>query len=407
MKKILLSYIVAINILFSADTQNNQEILNMGEDIFNENILGDGQYVNENVALTPKQKARIDIAKRKQRQAEEELEKVKEENQKLQENINYKQYMEQNPAVNQNNYQNNEQEDLNLLRASIRNQDLKAIQKTFFNKKYSGFENTQEYNFENKKTQKIATRMAMATTLIFDSEIESTILGDTTGFKIEEIPNKSNAIAIKPLLIGIDTSLTIFTKDKRIHSFYVYSTDYKDKKDPALIIYIKDQVSQNLKNLSEKEKEENYLILNKDQVNELAILKSDINRNYVQKVKKENEWLLAEEIFSDKKFTYFKYSKDKLPQIPAIFAVIDKQDSPIETRILGDYIIAETINPKFTIKSGESYVCVENQNQIQREIKTKINEDIKEEYTQKTKMSELKNEPKKRNLYFDNYGEPK
>ena len=87
---------------------------------------------------------------------------------------------------------------------------------------------------------------------------------------------------------------------------------------------------------------------------------------------------MAEEIFSDKKFTYFKYSKDKLPQIPVIFAVIDKQDSPIETRILGDYIIAETINPKFTIKSGDSYVCVENLNQVLREIKTPTEKQIKE-----------------------------
>ena len=218
----------------------------------------------------------------------------------------------------------------------------------------------------------------MATTLIFESDIESVILGDTTGFKLEEIPNRSNAIAIKPLLIGIDTSLTIFTKDKRIHSFYVYSTDYKNKKDPAFIVYIKDEESQKIKNLSKEEKRRDYIILNEDQVDEISIKRSDISTNYIQKAKKEHEWLLAEEIFSDKKFTYFKYSKDKLPQIPVIFAVIDKQDSPIETRILGDYIIAETINPKFTIKSGDSYVCVENQNQVIREIKTPTEKQIKE-----------------------------
>ena len=113
-------------------------------------------------------------------------------------------------------------------------------------------------------------------------------------------------------------------------------------------------------------------------MDEISIKRSDISTNYIQKAKKEHEWLLAEEIFSDKKFTYFKYSKDKLPQIPVIFAVIDKQDSPIETRILGDYIIAETINPKFTIKSGDSYVCVENQNQVLREIKTPTEKQIKE-----------------------------
>ncbi len=52
-----------------------------------------------------------------------------------------------------------------------------------------------------------------------------------------------------------------------------------------------------------------------------------------------------------------------MPQVPAIFAVIDKQDSPVETRIIGNYVIAETTAKKFTIKSGDSYVCVERLDQ--------------------------------------------
>ena len=369
MKKTILSLsVVAISFAFSND-------INMGESIFNDKSLKDGDYINDSVVLTPKQKALMDIAKRKQKEAEEQIAILEEENAQLQQNRNYQENY-QREAYNQE--QAYSQEELKLLKSSIRNQDLKAIQKTFFDKKYSGFENTKELGFENKKTQKIITRNAMATTLIFESDIESVILGDTTGFKLEEIPNRSNAIAIKPLLIGIDTSLTIFTKDKRIHSFYVYSTDYKNKKDPAFIIYIKDEESQKIKNLSKEEKRRDYIILNEDQVDEIAIKRSDISTNYIQKAKKQHEWLLAEEIFSDKKFTYFKYSKDKLPQIPVIFAVIDKQDSPVETRILGDYIIAETINPKFTIKSGDSYVCVENHNQVVREIKTPTEKQIKE-----------------------------
>ncbi|MCW1362969.1 TrbG/VirB9 family P-type conjugative transfer protein [Campylobacter jejuni] len=65
-----------------------------------------------------------------------------------------------------------------------------------------------------------------------------------------------------------------------------------------------------------------------------------------KKQKKGDEWLISEEIFNDKKFTYFKYDKDKMPQVPAIFAVIDKQDSPVETRIIGNYVIAETTAKK-------------------------------------------------------------
>lgn len=250
------------------------------------------------------------------------------------------------------------EEQLALMKAAIRNQNLNALQGTFFTKKYQGFENTKNLNFEMDKTQKIRTRFAMATTLIFETDIQSYILGDNTGFKIEEIPNLPNALAIKPLLIGIDTSLTIFTKDNKLHTFYLYSTDYKSNKDPDLIVYIKDDESK--KEIEEKKErlEKDYLVI-KEGITEVKVKRSDIYKHYKQKTKKENEWLLAEEIFNDKQFTYFKYDKDKMPQIPSIFVVIDNQDSPIETRTIGNYIIAETTAQKFTIMLGNSHVCVE------------------------------------------------
>lgn len=265
-------------------------------------------------------------------------------------------------------------EQLALMKAAIRNQNLNALQGTFFVKKYKGFENTKNLSFQIDKTQKIRTRFAMATTLIFETDIQSYILGDNTGFKIEEIPNLPNALAIKPLLIGIDTSLTIFTKDNKLHTFYLYSTDYKSSKDPDLIVYIKDDESK--KKIEEKKEklEKDYLII-KEGIAEVRVKRSDIYKHYKQKAKKENEWLLAEEIFNDKQFTYFKYDKEKMPQIPSIFVVVDKQDSPIETRTIGNYIIAETTAKNFTIMLGDSYVCVEkieDKNQNKKKIETEV-----------------------------------
>ena len=267
-------------------------------------------------------------------------------------------------------------DELELMKNAIRNQDLKALQQKFHSKKYSGYENTQVVKYQPDKTIKIRTRHAMATTLIFDSEIDNFVLGDQTGFKIEQIPSQPNAIAIIPQLIGIDTSLTIFTSDGKIHTFYIFSTDYKNSNDPSFIVRIKDSEKANLAKLETDSKE--YLTI-KDGIAELKVKKSDIYSGYTQKAKKENEWLLSAEIFSDKKFTYFKYSKDEMPQIPTIYAVIDKQDSPVETRVIGDYIIAETINPKFTIKSGDSYVCVDRKEtqaeKLRKEIRKNLNTD--------------------------------
>lgn len=265
-------------------------------------------------------------------------------------------------------------EELALMKAAIRNQNLKALQSIFFNKKYKGYENTRSLNFEENKTQKIRTRFAMATTLIFESDIQSYILGDSTGFKIEEIPNLPNAIAIKPLLIGIDTSLTIFTKDNKLHTFYLFSTDYKNNKNPDLIVYIKDDESKEKIKEKQEELNKDYLVI-KEGIAEVRVKRSDIYKHYKQKTKKSNQWLLAEEIFNDKQFTYFKYDKEKMPQIPSVFVVVDGQNSPIETRVIGNYIIAETTAQKFTIMLGDSYVCVEKiepKNQKPKKIDTEI-----------------------------------
>ena len=45
-----------------------------------------------------------------------------------------------------------------------------------------------------------------------------------------------------------------------------------------------------------------------------------------------------------------------------------KKVLPIETKIIGNYIIAETINPKFTIYIGDSYICVEDLNKKEEEL---------------------------------------
>lgn len=272
-------------------------------------------------------------------------------------------------------------EEMELMQNAIKNQNLHALQNKFFDKKRTGYENTQNIKYENNKTHKIRTRHAMATTLIFDSNIESYVLGDTSGYSITELPNKPNAIVVKPHLIGIDTNLIIFTADGKLHTFYLFSTDYKSTQNPAIVVYIKDEESKKEQIAKQENINNDYLII-KDGIAEIQVKKTDIDRNYTQKAKKENEWLLSSDIFSDKKFTYFKYEKDKMPQIPTIYAVIDEQDSPVETRVIGDYIIAETINPNFSIKSGNSYVCVNRKNtennKTNKTTKTNINERHKE-----------------------------
>ena len=274
-------------------------------------------------------------------------------------NANYQNYSQ--VAQNMGELDENQ---LALLKSAMRNKNLRAVQQKFLRKNYKGTENTKNLNFETHKTQKITTRFAMATTLIFKQPIDSYIVGDSTGFQVEELPNMKNALAIKPLLIGIDTSLTVFTKDKKLHTFFIYSTDYKSAKDPDLVVYInEEEVPKGVTIYDEREEKlaKDYFII-KEGISEVRVKKSEIYDEYVQKALEKNEWLMAEEIFNDKKFTYFKYDKDKLPQIPTVFVVVDNQDSPQESRVIGNYLIVETIAEKFTLRIGDSYVCVEKIN---------------------------------------------
>lgn len=361
--------IIAISLLTTISLYANS-----GESIFaTREQMSPHNYMNSNLAINPSQ----NVNSLSPMQLEELRQSAQNDIAKADERLNNI-HLEQQRSNNYNSYSSSgsmSEEELVLMKSAIRSQNLKALQQRFHSKKYTGIENTTTINYVENKTQKIRTRFAMATTLIFETDIESYILGDTTGFKVEEIPNMSNAVAIKPLLIGIDTSLTVRTIDKKLHTFYLFSTDYKNAKDPALVVYITDKESRKILEEKQAQIEKDYFII-KDGIAELRVKREDISAKYIQKATKENQWLMAEEIFSDKKFTYFKYDKDNMPQLPTIYAVIDGKDSPVETRIIGNYLIAETINPKFSIITGESYVCVEKTDTQeildQRQIKTEV-----------------------------------
>lgn len=67
---------------------------------------------------------------------------------------------------------------------------------------------------------------------------------------------------------------------------------------------------------------------------------------------------MPEEIFNDKQFTYFKFDKKLALSKLVIYKVVDGYDNPVNTRIVGDYIIAEDVSAKWTLRSGKDYLCI-------------------------------------------------
>ncbi|WQX20735.1 TrbG/VirB9 family P-type conjugative transfer protein [Helicobacter pylori] len=280
-------------------------------------------------------------------------------------------------------------------------QDLNAIQGSFFDKNRSKMSNTLNIDYFQGQTYKIRLRYAMATLLFFSKPISDFVLGDKVGFDAKILESNDRILLIKPLQIGVDSNISVIDNEGKIFSFYVFSTTFTSSKHPNLQVFIEDKnyysnafmKPQNKENALEntltndnkplkeeplkeekeetKEKEEETITIG-DNTNAMKIVKKDIQKGYKALKSSQRKWyclgicskkskpsLMPEEIFNDKQFTYFKFDKKlALSKFPVIYKVVDGYDNPVNTRIVGDYIIAEDVSAKWTLRLGKDYLCI-------------------------------------------------
>ncbi len=275
-------------------------------------------------------------------------------------------------------------------------QDLNAIQGSFFDKNRSKMSNTLNIDYFQGQTYKIRLRYAMATLLFFSKPISDFVLGDKVGFDAKILESNDRILLIKPLQIGVDSNISVIDNEGKVFSFYVFSTTFTSSKHPNLQVFIEDKnyysnafmklqnkentlenvPTNNNKPLKEekeetKEKEEETITIG-DNTNAMKIVKKDIQKGYRALKSSQRKWyclwicskksklsLMPEEIFNDKQFTYFKFDKKlALSKFPVIYKVVDGYDNPVNTRIVGDYIIAEDVSAKWTLRLGKDYLCI-------------------------------------------------
>ncbi|GAA9425172.1 hypothetical protein HpHA283_08720 [Helicobacter pylori] len=272
-------------------------------------------------------------------------------------------------------------------------QDLNAIQGSFFDKNRSKMSNTLNVDYFQGQTYKIRLRYAMATLLFFSKPISDFVLGDKVGFDAKILESNDRILLIKPLQIGVDSNVSVIDNEGKIFSFYVFSTTFTSSKHPNLQVFIEDKnyysnafmkpqnkentlekASTNNKPLKEEKEEtkEEETITIGDSTNAMKIVKKDIQKGYRALKSSQRKWyclgicskksklsLMPEEIFNDKQFTYFKFDKKlALSKFPVIYKVVDGYDNPVNTRIVGDYIIAEDVSAKWTLRLGKDYLCI-------------------------------------------------
>ncbi|WQT57704.1 TrbG/VirB9 family P-type conjugative transfer protein [Helicobacter pylori] len=127
---------------------------------------------------------------------------------------------------------------------------------------------------------------------------------------------------------------------------------------------------------SAKIKDDGKFIRIGDNVNHIYINKKKMEYGYVIIDKKKRKWYclwmckkvvkskykddLPTQIFNDEQFTYFKFNRSNArSKFPVVYKVVDGYDNPINSRVVGDYLIAEDVSNQWNLKLGKAYLCIE------------------------------------------------
>ncbi|GAA8425764.1 hypothetical protein HpDR46_24830 [Helicobacter pylori] len=127
---------------------------------------------------------------------------------------------------------------------------------------------------------------------------------------------------------------------------------------------------------SAKIKDDSKFIRIGDNVNHIYINKKKMEYGYVIIDKKKRKWYclwmckkvvkskykddLPTQIFNDEQFTYFKFNRSNArSKFPVVYKVVDGYDNPVNSRVVGDYLIAEDVSNQWNLKLGKAYLCIE------------------------------------------------
>lgn len=191
-----------------------------------------------------------------------------------------------------------------------------------------------------------------------DEQIQTISMGDSTAWMMNP---SGNRLFLKPIEQDATTNMTLIT-NKRIYLFELHARDTDDIDDPNMVfvmrfIYQDDQSMQAISGFSD------------------SVPVIDINENpekyNLNYTISGTETIAPIRIFDDGEFTYFQF-RDKNAEVPAFFWVDkDGNESLINYRTRGDYIVVERVSSKFTLRHGGDVVCVFNEGRLYKTKPTK------------------------------------
>lgn len=185
-----------------------------------------------------------------------------------------------------------------------------------------------------------------------DEVIETLSMGDSIPWQM--VPN-GNRLFLKPIDQDATTNLTLIT-NKRVYYFELYAKEAQDINEDGLMFAVKFLYA------DEEEGGSSDPVGNNSVGPDLTD-KSLYNFDYTMSGP---DIISPIKIFDDGKFTYFEF-KDKGAALPAIFYVNpNATEGLINYRIVGNYVVVESIRERFTLRHDNAVVCVYNESLIRK-----------------------------------------
>jgi len=232
--------------------------------------------------------------------------------------------------------------------------------------------------YSQEQLIKLRLREFMTTTVVLPSweMIEEIIVGDSSTFEVVQKGNHILLLRCKEF-VGADSNISVISKSGLVYTFYVRSEGYNSENLPDLRVHVHvpGDIPMSFPILSEREKSSldtsasRAALSPEERMKEnaspfkypLAITPKLSRLNFKWSMAGDSE-IAPRQVFSDGVRTWFNFDNGtgkllEQQDLPVIARVIDGVDTPVNTRIEGSMIIAET-EGVFTLRSGEKTVCI-------------------------------------------------
>ena len=227
--------------------------------------------------------------------------------------------------------------------------------------------------YSQEQLIKLRLREFMTTTVVLPSweMIEEIIVGDSSTF--EAVQKGSHILLRCKEFVGADSNISVIGKSGLVYTFYVRSEGYNSENLPDLRVHVHVPgdipMSFSVSGQKEKGSPIKAALSSEERMRDTSS-NLEYPSHIAPKLSRLNfKWSMAgdseiapRQVFSDGVRTWFNFDNGtgkllEQQDLPVIARVIDGVDTPVNTRIEGSMIIAET-EGVFTLRSGEKTVCI-------------------------------------------------